>query len=60
MFSEMEYLMKVLFSVSDVTGSQKSNMVDAKPEMLISQPVDEIETNFKPMFSETGTLMKVL
>jgi hypothetical protein len=49
--------MKVPYSLSYVTGSQKSNMVDAKPEMLISQPVDEIETNFKilnPCFLRRG------
>ena len=57
MFLEMGNLMKVLFSVSDVTGSQKSKMVAVKPEMLISQPVDEIETNFKilnPCFRRRG------
>src|SRR5664279_4563837 len=46
-FSGSSISMELLGISPDVTGSQKFNMAAAKPEVLISQLLDEIETKFQ-------------
>jgi hypothetical protein len=47
MFSGSSNSMELVGILSDKTGSGKSKMAAAKPELHISQPLDEIETKFQ-------------
>ena len=53
MFSEMADLLVLPHSLTGVTGSHNSKMAAVKPEVLVIQLVDTIETQFQslPMFS---------
>src|SRR5664279_409744 len=47
MFSESSNPMKLLRITSDVSRSGKSKMAAAKPEVIITQLVDQIETRYQ-------------